>query len=78
MVRPSGEIAPGMLTNSPADAKTTMPHTLGHRIRPKPANGDFAQQSCGATGLEPQPHLYPGSYVEYVERTGHEAPGVHG
>ena len=23
------------------------------------------------------PHLYPGSYVEYVERTGHEAPGVH-
>ncbi len=21
--------------------------------------------------------LYPGSYVEYVERTGHEAPGVH-
>ena len=22
------------------------------------------------------PHLYPGSYVEYVERTGHEAPGV--
>jgi ATPase subunit of ABC transporter with duplicated ATPase domains len=24
------------------------------------------------------PHLYPGSYVEYVERSGHEAPGVHG
>ncbi len=23
------------------------------------------------------PHLYPGSYVEYVERSGHEAPGVH-
>ncbi|MBA3295805.1 MAG: ABC-F family ATP-binding cassette domain-containing protein [Acidobacteria bacterium] len=23
------------------------------------------------------PHAYPGSYVEYVERTGHEAPGVH-
>ena len=22
------------------------------------------------------PHVYPGSYVEYVERTGHEAPGV--
>ncbi len=31
----------------------------------------------GETGTEPQPHLYPGSYVEYVERTGHEAPGVH-
>ena len=25
----------------------------------------------------PQPHAYPGSYVEYVQRTGHEAPGVH-
>ena len=23
------------------------------------------------------PHAYPGSYVEYVQRTGHEAPGVH-
>jgi ATPase subunit of ABC transporter with duplicated ATPase domains len=23
-------------------------------------------------------HVYPGRYVEYVERTGHEAPGVHG
>jgi ATPase subunit of ABC transporter with duplicated ATPase domains len=31
----------------------------------------------GETGTDPQPHLYPGSYVEYVERTGHEAPGVH-
>ena len=31
----------------------------------------------GESGTEVQPHLYPGSYVEYVERTGHEAPGVH-
>jgi ATPase subunit of ABC transporter with duplicated ATPase domains len=31
----------------------------------------------GATGTEAEPHVYPGSYVEYVERTGHEAPGVH-
>jgi ATPase subunit of ABC transporter with duplicated ATPase domains len=31
----------------------------------------------GETGTEAEPHLYPGSYVEYVERTGHEAPGVH-
>src|SRR3954471_8502049 len=31
----------------------------------------------GETGTEAQPHAYPGSYVEYVERTGHEAPGVH-
>jgi ATPase subunit of ABC transporter with duplicated ATPase domains len=31
----------------------------------------------GETGIDPQPHIYPGSYTEYVERTGHEAPGVH-
>jgi ATPase subunit of ABC transporter with duplicated ATPase domains len=31
----------------------------------------------GESGVDPQPHLYPGTYVEYVQRTGHEAPGVH-
>jgi ATPase subunit of ABC transporter with duplicated ATPase domains len=31
----------------------------------------------GESGTETQPHAYLGSYVEYVERTGHEAPGVH-
>jgi len=31
----------------------------------------------GESGTETQPHLYPGSYADYVERTGHEAPGVH-
>ena len=31
----------------------------------------------GESGTEREPHFYPGSYVEYVARTGHEAPGVH-
>jgi ATPase subunit of ABC transporter with duplicated ATPase domains len=31
----------------------------------------------GESGTESRAHLYPGSYVEYVARTGHEAPGVH-
>jgi ATPase subunit of ABC transporter with duplicated ATPase domains len=31
----------------------------------------------GESGTEPQPHVFPGTYVEYVERTGHEAPGTH-
>ena len=31
----------------------------------------------GETGTSPKPLVYPGSYVEYVQRTGHEAPGVH-
>jgi ATPase subunit of ABC transporter with duplicated ATPase domains len=31
----------------------------------------------GESGTEAQPHAYPGSYIDYVQRTGHEAPGVH-
>ena len=31
----------------------------------------------GESGVDTHPHLYPGSYVDYVARTGHEAPGVH-
>jgi ATPase subunit of ABC transporter with duplicated ATPase domains len=31
----------------------------------------------GESGMELQPRIYPGSYVEYVERSGHEAPGTH-
>jgi len=31
----------------------------------------------GESGTAREPHVYPGSYVEYVERTGHEAPGVY-
>jgi ATPase subunit of ABC transporter with duplicated ATPase domains len=30
----------------------------------------------GESGVEKEPHLYQGSYLEYVARTGHEAPGV--
>jgi ATPase subunit of ABC transporter with duplicated ATPase domains len=31
----------------------------------------------GESGTDSHPHAYPGSYIEYVQRTGHEAPGVH-
>ena len=31
----------------------------------------------GESGTDSHPFIYPGSYVEYVARTGHEAPGVH-
>jgi ATPase subunit of ABC transporter with duplicated ATPase domains len=31
----------------------------------------------GDTGTDAQPHAFPGTYIEYVDRTGHEAPGVH-
>jgi ATPase subunit of ABC transporter with duplicated ATPase domains len=31
----------------------------------------------GESGVDARAHAYPGSYLEYVARTGHEAPGVH-
>src|SRR5690349_22138577 len=31
----------------------------------------------GESGVDARAHAYRGSYVEYVARTGHEAPGVH-
>jgi ATPase subunit of ABC transporter with duplicated ATPase domains len=30
----------------------------------------------GESGHDATPVFFPGSYVEYVERTGHEAPGI--
>jgi ATPase subunit of ABC transporter with duplicated ATPase domains len=31
----------------------------------------------GESGTGREPHVYPGSYIEYVQRTGHEAPGIY-
>ena len=31
----------------------------------------------GESGTDRNPHVYPGSYVEYVQKTGHEAPGIY-
>jgi ATPase subunit of ABC transporter with duplicated ATPase domains len=31
----------------------------------------------GETGTERNPLIYPGAYVEYVQKLGHEAPGIH-
>ncbi len=39
--------------------------------------GNRVLELGGETGVETEPHLYPGTYVEYVARAGHEAPGVH-
>jgi ATPase subunit of ABC transporter with duplicated ATPase domains len=31
----------------------------------------------GESGVERDPVVYPGSYVEYVRNLGHEAPGIY-
>jgi ATPase subunit of ABC transporter with duplicated ATPase domains len=39
--------------------------------------GNRVLELGGESGTDVQPNIYPGSYIEYVARTGHEAPGVH-
>jgi len=39
--------------------------------------GNRVLELGGESGTDTQPLVYPGSYIEYVGRTGHEAPGVH-
>jgi len=31
----------------------------------------------GESGTDRTPHVYPGSYVDYVQKIGHEAPGIY-
>jgi ATPase subunit of ABC transporter with duplicated ATPase domains len=31
----------------------------------------------GETGRDRKPRVYPGSYIEYVQTIGHEAPGIY-
>ena len=31
----------------------------------------------GESGTDCHPTVYPGSYVEYVQKLGHEAPGIY-
>src|SRR5438552_5255143 len=31
----------------------------------------------GESGMERDPRVYPGSYIEYVQKLGHEAPGIY-
>ena len=39
--------------------------------------GSRVLELVGESGTDSQPLVYPGSYVDYVARSGHEAPGVH-
>jgi ATPase subunit of ABC transporter with duplicated ATPase domains len=40
--------------------------------------GNRVLELGGESGTDAQPTVFLGTYIEYVARTGHEAPGVHG
>jgi ATPase subunit of ABC transporter with duplicated ATPase domains len=65
-----------MLVTSLADFEGTMIFVSHDRMFLRGLSNRVLELG-GETGTEAQPHAYPGSYVEYVQRTGHEAPGVH-
>jgi ATPase subunit of ABC transporter with duplicated ATPase domains len=39
--------------------------------------GSHVLELGGESGTDRRPHVYPGSYVEYVQKIGHEAPGIY-
>jgi ATPase subunit of ABC transporter with duplicated ATPase domains len=65
-----------MLVRSLADFEGTMIFVSHDRMFLRGLSNRVLELG-GESGTDTHPHLYPGSYVEYVERTGHEAPGVH-
>ena len=65
-----------MLVTSLADFEGTMIFVSHDRMFLRGLSNRVLELG-GESGTDTQPHAYPGSYVEYVQRTGHEAPGVH-
>ncbi len=65
-----------MLVKSLADFEGTMIFVSHDRMFLRGLSNRVLELG-GESGTEAQPHAYPGSYIEYVQRTGHEAPGVH-
>ena len=65
-----------MLVNALADFEGTMLFVSHDRAFLRGLSNRVLELG-GESGVDAEPHAYPGSYVEYVERTGHEAPGVH-
>jgi hypothetical protein len=41
------------------------------------APGSRVLELGGESGTDRHPTVYPGSYVEYVQKLGHEAPGIY-
>ena len=39
--------------------------------------GSHVLELGGESGTDRHPTVYPGSYVEYVQKLGHEAPGIY-
>jgi ATPase subunit of ABC transporter with duplicated ATPase domains len=65
-----------MLVKSLADFEGTMIFVSHDRMFLRGLSNRVLELG-GESGTDTQPHAYPGSYIEYVQRTGHEAPGVH-
>jgi ATPase subunit of ABC transporter with duplicated ATPase domains len=65
-----------MLVKSLADFEGTMIFVSHDRMFLRGLSNRVLELG-GESGTDTQPLVYPGSYIEYVQRTGHEAPGVH-
>ncbi len=64
-----------MLVEALKDFEGTMIFVSHDRTFLRGLSNRVLELSGDATSAEP--HAFPGTYAEYVQRTGHEAPGVH-
>ena len=65
-----------MLVDALKDFEGTMVFVSHDRMFLK-ALGTRVLELGGESGLDRNPLVYPGSYVEYVQKLGHEAPGIY-
>jgi ATPase subunit of ABC transporter with duplicated ATPase domains len=65
-----------MLVSALRDFEGTMLFVSHDRTFLKGLSNRVLELEYGEDG-ERRPHLYPGTYLEYVRKTGQEAPGVH-
>ena len=65
-----------MLVDALSDFEGTMIFVSHDRMFLR-ALGSRVLELGGETGTERKPLVYPGAYTEYVQKTGHEAPGIH-
>ena len=54
----------------------TQKHTA-ERAGPPAGLGSRVLELGGESGTDRHPTVYPGTYVEYVQKLGHEAPGIY-
>ena len=72
----AGETPPGGLHCAVSARMDLLPHQLEPALAILRGLGSRVLELGGDSGTDRTPVVYPGSYIEYVQAIGHEAPGI--